>query len=239
MSNDEFNLEFDVMYNNITSNQAPGLNEYEKSVFLTHAQEDIVMSLYGNTATSESFESSEKVRRFLDNLIVTKEYNNTDAVKGVGINSNSKFFQLPDNLAFITLEQIIYSGNTCFKDTNKRASVIPVKQDEYNNIKDNPFRGVTLYKALRLEVAPTKDTSDKEHSTVEIISKYPIEKYIIRYIRKPQPIVLVDLPAGISINGVNVETECELNSLLHKSILERAVLLAKAVWQSTSESRRK
>ena len=42
MTNEEFNNEFDVLYNNITSNQAPGLDEYEKSVFLTKAQDDIV-----------------------------------------------------------------------------------------------------------------------------------------------------------------------------------------------------
>lgn len=37
MTLQEFSDEFDVLYNNITSNQAPGLNEYEKSVFLTKA----------------------------------------------------------------------------------------------------------------------------------------------------------------------------------------------------------
>ena len=30
----EFSTEFDILYNNISSNMAPGLNEYEKSVFL-------------------------------------------------------------------------------------------------------------------------------------------------------------------------------------------------------------
>ncbi len=35
--NNEFSSEFDVLYNNITSNQAPGLDDYEKSVFLTKA----------------------------------------------------------------------------------------------------------------------------------------------------------------------------------------------------------
>ena len=34
----EFSDQFDVLYNNITSNQAPGLNEYEKSVVLTKAE---------------------------------------------------------------------------------------------------------------------------------------------------------------------------------------------------------
>lgn len=42
MTIEEFSNEFDVLYNNITSNQAPGLDEYEKSVFLTKAQDDII-----------------------------------------------------------------------------------------------------------------------------------------------------------------------------------------------------
>lgn len=37
MTLQEFSDEFDVLYNNIMSNQAPGLDEYEKSVFLTKA----------------------------------------------------------------------------------------------------------------------------------------------------------------------------------------------------------
>ena len=42
MTTQEFSLEFDLLYNNISSNQAPGLTEYEKSTFLTQAQEEIV-----------------------------------------------------------------------------------------------------------------------------------------------------------------------------------------------------
>jgi len=37
MTTGEFSNEFDLLYNNIMSNSAPGLNEYEKSVFLTKA----------------------------------------------------------------------------------------------------------------------------------------------------------------------------------------------------------
>ena len=46
MTNNEFSNEFDVLYQNIASNQAPGLDAYEKSVFLTMAQEQIVLELY-------------------------------------------------------------------------------------------------------------------------------------------------------------------------------------------------
>ena len=37
MTIQEFSSEFDVQYNNIASKAAPGLDEYEKSIFLTKA----------------------------------------------------------------------------------------------------------------------------------------------------------------------------------------------------------
>ena len=42
----EFSQRFDVLYNNITSNQAPGLNEYEKSVFLTKGQDEYIKNQF-------------------------------------------------------------------------------------------------------------------------------------------------------------------------------------------------
>lgn len=42
----EFSNEFDVYYNSITSNQAPGLDEYEKSVFLTQGQSEVLVSYF-------------------------------------------------------------------------------------------------------------------------------------------------------------------------------------------------
>lgn len=55
MTNPEFSAEFDVLYNNITSNQAPGLDEYEKSVFLTKAQDEILKA-YFNPKGNKFFE---------------------------------------------------------------------------------------------------------------------------------------------------------------------------------------
>ena len=46
MTTQEFSNEFDVLYNNIMSNQAPGLDEYEKSVFLTKAQSEILINYF-------------------------------------------------------------------------------------------------------------------------------------------------------------------------------------------------
>ena len=65
---EEWSLEFDLLYQNITSNQAPGLNEYEKSVFLTRAQEAVVTMLYNRTL-SRSFEETEEITRYLASLV--------------------------------------------------------------------------------------------------------------------------------------------------------------------------
>jgi len=61
---------------------------------------------------------------------------------------------------------------------------------------------------------------------VELISKYHISDYILRYISKPEPIVLVNLPDDVKINGVGTVNECKLNSVIHRSILEKAVHFA-------------
>ena len=60
----EFSDQFDVLYNNITSNQAPGLNEYEKSLFLTKAEKESVKNYFtadskGNTI-GQGFDDSAK-----------------------------------------------------------------------------------------------------------------------------------------------------------------------------------
>lgn len=222
MTPTEFSTEFDVLYNNITSNQAPGLNEYEKSIFLTKAQEEIVLGYYdGKNVFGDSFESTEELRRQLDALVETKVYNhidgNDDSVGGTGVSNNSVFFQLPSNLAFITMEQITFSDGSLGCYNHSRVNVQPTRQDEYNKIKDNPFRGATKYKALRLDAGNGK---------IEIISKYNFDKYLIRYVNKPEPIILEDLPNGLTIEGMHTTNGCKLNPILHKTILERAVLMA-------------
>ena len=63
MSVDEFSVEFDILYNNIQSSQAPGLNLLQKSIALTQAKEDVVKQLY--SGNSGPYESSEEVTQYL------------------------------------------------------------------------------------------------------------------------------------------------------------------------------
>lgn len=193
-------------------------DEYEKSFYLTKAQSEVVVNFYnGKNPYGDSFESTEEMRRYLDVLIKTKVYTPEEQVDGTKVSSKSVLYKLPSDVAFITLEQVEYndSGLGCYDGST--ATVYPVTQDEYSRIKSNPFRGPSKYKVIRL---------DSGEGVVELVSKYIIGRYLIKYLSKPEPIILEDLPNHLTIEGVTNKTECKLNPILHNTILDRAVQLA-------------
>lgn len=224
MTTEEFSNEFDTLLNSYSTIEAFGktpstveLDEYEKSVFLTNAQEEIVIGMYnGKNPFGDSFEGTEEIRRYLSGLI--KTYTTTDKkVEYTGLSKSSVFFELPNDLWFITYEAVNLKDDGLGCMSGEDISVIPITQDEYHRIRKNPFRGTNERRALRL------DLSGK---VVEIVSKYNVESYLVRYLSRPAPIILTNLTDNLSINGISVKTECELNPVIHRAILERAVKLA-------------
>lgn len=224
---DEFSNSFDTLLSSYApifnfgeeaSKQTITLDEYEKSVFLTKAQEEIVLSLYnGKNPYGEAFEGTEELRRYLSNLITEKYLKPITNTSGtpLGLESKSKFFTLPEDLWFITLESVVIDNSKCGAETIMK--VYPVKQDEYQAIRDNPFRGANDRRALRLDLS---------EGNVEIICKYMITIYYIRYIKKIPPIILEDLPNDLTIEGKSEASNCILHEALHQKILDRAVQLA-------------
>ena len=227
MTTEEFSASFDTLLNSYASKAQFGddasrqeivVDEYEKSVFLTLSQEETAVNIYnGKNPYGDSFESTEEIRRYLDNLVRTKVYNSDEQVEGIKLSPNSVFYKLPSDIAFITMEQITYDDESLGCYNGSTAAVYPVTQDEYSKVKNNPFRGPTKYKAIRL---------DYGNNTVELIAKFNIGEYMLKYLAKPSPIILEDLPDGLKIEGENKKSECKLNSILHRIILERAVILA-------------
>ena len=227
MTREEFSNGFDTMLNSYSASanfgeestkQSIALDEYEKSLLLTKAQNELVVNLYnGRNPYGESFESTEELRRYLSNLVVEKYLKPIPNTSGtpLGITSTSSFFTLPEDLWFITLESVILDNGKCREETYMK--VYPTKQDEYLNIKDNPFRGSNDRRALRL---------DFSEGNVEIICKYLIAVYYIRYIKKVPPIILTDLPEGLTIEKESKASDCILHEALHQKILDRAVQLA-------------
>ena len=227
MNCEQFSDHFDALVNSYTrfrnfDEKEPRdtieFDEYEKSLFLTKSQEQIALGLYnGKNPFGESFEFTEELRRYLAPIIeeVVLEPIQTSNGSPLGVSSRSKFFTLPDNLWFITYESVTLDDAKC--ESMSVQDVYPVTQDEYHKVKRNPFRGANERRALRL------DLSD---NVIEIVSKYEVVKYYVRYLRKLKPIILVDLPDGMDINGRTVITQCEMHETLHQRILEMAVMMA-------------
>lgn len=229
MTNEEFSNEFDTLINSFSETLPFGkassplkFDEYEKSIFLTKAQESVVISLYNGKLLGDSFEKTEELRRYLSNLV--KTFSTEEKIKGEGLTEKSVFFNIPEDTWFITYESVISDDNKLGCAKGSVLEVVPVTQDELYKTYRNPFRTTNKRRVLRL---------DTESYKVELISQYDISRYQIRYITKPDPIILIDLPDGLSINGdINnpekgtKKTECKLNPALHRMILDMAVQLA-------------
>lgn len=218
MTLEEFSNEFDVLINSYSTPEAFGhqlsplvFDEYEKSVYLTNAQEELVRQLYTGAT---GFESTEQIRRYLSNLIKSDTIDTQ--VYEEGVSDNSYVAQLDDELMYITYESAVFDGEEkCIG--GKRVQVIPVSQDEYHRIKDNPFRRSNSRKVLRLDLGDNR---------VELISEYPLLKYYVRYLRRPYPIILTDLKEGLSINNETESKQCELSPDIHSLIVQTAVTSA-------------
>lgn len=222
MTTEEMSNLFDTLIYSYSSNKPFGLgqtalelDEYEKSVLLTEAQESLVKELYKG-----SFEANEELRRALDALVTTYKslpLSMEDSPK-LALTDNSYFYQLPNDLMYITHETVLLNDESLGCKNNKYIEVIPVRQDELDHTIENPFRGASYRRVLRV---------DTGYPYVELISKYNISTYLIKYLRRPTPIILVDLTEDhLSIDGLNTVKACELNEALHKLIVEKAVLLA-------------
>lgn len=230
MTTREFSDAFDTLLNSYSTQMNFGdsasmggmvLDEYEKSLFLTQAQEQIIVELYtGRNDKTSSFEKTEELRSNLKGLIRTATLTESDE-DFRGISKYSKFFILPDDVLFITYEAATLSDESAGCKNGTVISVIPVTQDEFDRVMNNPFRQASKRRALRL---------DNGLDVAEIVTKYDIKDYTIRYLSKPTPIVLANLAEvsidRVSIDGVDTITECKLDSAMHRYILERAVALA-------------
>lgn len=220
MTTKEFSDGFDTLINSYFAINDFGItaspvvfDEYEKSVFLTEAQEEIVKELYTGNLTGESFEHTEELRRSLDSLIRTDYPENIDST---GVDNRSVFYKLKDEVWFILYESVeLVEGAYC--KNNPVVEVIPTRIDEWHKIKGNPFKRPSKRKVVRI---------DNGNNISELISDYPLQNYLVRYLVKPTPIILTPLEDSLSIDGLQEVTECKLNTVLHRTILERAVQLA-------------
>ena len=103
--------------------------------------------------------------------------------------------------------------------------IVPINYKEYDREMSKPYAQPLKKQCWRLfqnaglgfdyvtELIPVWDLETRE----------TIIGYKMRYVRRPNPIVLTDMPDDLSIEGFNKETPCELNPILHPEIVQKAV----------------
>lgn len=132
MNNQEFSSGFDVLYNNIASNDAPSVSEYEKSLFLTKAQLQLI-SVYFTGQETEGFDANHRRQYDFSNLIKVGElisvnpYGNTITK----LDRRSKVFLYPKDY-FLAVNEII-------SDNIRQYSVLPINAEEYRRLMLKPY----------------------------------------------------------------------------------------------------
>ena len=178
MTLEEFSTEFDVLYNSITSNAAPGFNDYEKSVLLTLAQEELIKSYFvaNNNTTGVGLDGSQKRHYDFSTLIKVKTLNNiinsilTTRVDVPVFNKDANNIFLVPNDVFLVLNEYLTVKNNSY-------TVFPISYDSYNLLMSKPFPYPNKRQAWRLdssingEIAATKVihvSDDKDISSKNI-----------------------------------------------------------------------
>lgn len=235
MTTQEFSNEFDVLYNNIMSNQAPGLDEYEKSVFLTKAQLEILKNYFnpkGNKYGQGFDENAKRQIDFSTLITVAKPSQYTPDGSYVKFDDRSQLYKMPQDILLMLNE----TGINTVDGVKRLVSIIPMNYEEYARLMSKPWKQPLKNQGWRLF-----QSTDGVDFISEVVIKYnsSLTDYKIRYVKRPKPVILANLAdeySNVSIEGINTITECELDPILHPEILQRAVELAKSAYTGDLKS---
>lgn len=137
---------------------------------------------------------------------------------------NSKSVDLNKDILMFTNEYVIVSRGA--NNQKVRLTVMPINYTEYNRLMSKPYKRPLKFNAWRL----IDNSNSKNVAELIVGPNDTITQYSIRYIKKPKPIILQNLEDGLTIDDESTSSPCELDSILHPEILQRAVELAKAAY---------
>lgn len=191
MTLNEFNDQFDVLYNNITSNQAPGLDEYEKSVFLTKSQDEIIRKYFDPRSNKlfEGFDSSKKRQGDFSKLIKT-----ASPLKITNIEDINKFD--PRSIVYVVPNDLLLFINESYITDKYKHTVIPISYQEYDRLMQKPYQRPPKRTVWRLITNPDYSKASQK----DVI--YGNVKYKFSFTNKSSKLVSVTIK-GISMGASN------------------------------------
>jgi len=188
----DFSNKFDVLYNNITSNQAPGLDEFEKSTFLTKAQDEIIKNYFLKQSNPKQagFDDNQKRQADFANIMGTKNVTSDFDDPKYVFQDNSKSYSIGEGVFLIVNERIKVTR----AGSNTFLTVKPISYEEFDRLTQKPYKYPTHYQAWRLMV--------EDNKTVDLVvgPTDTITEYHVRYIKTPHPIIVGPI-TPLKING--------------------------------------
>lgn len=231
MTTSEFSRQFDVRFNNVASNLAHGVTEYEKSLYLTQAQLEIIKNYFNPKGNKyqEGFDMSPK--RDVDFSSITKFkrittsslYNASFGIKSVQLTINDDVLMILNDRFNYNLSVVsgLYAYNT---------NVVPITYTQYQSVLAKPYKNPPSRQTWRIIHTGGNTTG---YIGIELIPKSIFDnalgfEYLVRYIQRPTPIITSTLTGGYTIQGLTAITQCLLVPEIHDEILNRAVELCRA-----------
>ena len=237
MTGKEMNDEFDLLYDT-ASGEAPGLNYFEKSIFLTKGMYELTeqrFEAYLNNA-SRGFHDDEinrdNLKGFIASAVVELEKTPTiSSSKAAAENriigghavdrhsyekykiekttTNSYFFQRPSDSMGVIHEDVILRPKVATKKLNKdlKANVTPIRYDHIDRLMRNPFMRPRHDLAFRLDHSDYDGTSLSE---IVCDERYAAFQYRLKYVKRPYPIILVDLHKELPEYEDSISVESEI-----------------------------
>ena len=154
----EMSNEFDLLYNNMTSNSAPDIDVYEKSVLLTRAQIQLVKAYFDERLNKPQEGFDDVPRRQIDFSMLLRTITGTKAksvASSLHSGDNIEHYVIPDDILVYLNEvlqverPITHNGRTISKGTFD-LNVIPISYTEYIARTSKPFKRPLKNQAWRL-----------------------------------------------------------------------------------------
>lgn len=226
MTIQEFSDTFDTMLNSYnlqagfgegTNKASITLDEYEKSVLLTQAQDNIIKSYFDRSMNHQNqgfddsimrqvdFSSLIHVYRFMSIVRNSSNSENCYDRRGIPVtlDCNPKILTILNE----KLEALVYPKNGTGGTVTETYIVVPINYKEYDREMSKAYGQPLKKQAWRLfsntatgydiqsEIIPIEGLTDRLPSISDDLD------YVIRYVGRPTPIILTALPNNLTIDG--------------------------------------
>jgi len=218
MTYKELSDNFDVYSNRHAESKYEKLlffDEYEKSLFLTQAADEMVKELL------PFYDRNEKIKKQLLPITKSAHISLSSVSSDHKISALSLTYLVPSDVLYVVLEFLKTSGGVIID------RVKPLSDDETAYVMDNPFRTPTARPYAYRNSLTVDSDSYAEIITSVLANTNPV--YFIRYVSKVPAFIVTDSLLGASINGVSTNSDLTAVApleMLHNKILNKAILIA-------------